>query len=461
MQTNNTLEPQLRISTVRRFSLRFSLLVAGLIMLFSAGSLLLLRATIRGRQDQELMIAAQAITRLLAHSRLHDADTELPYYIMFTVYDNNSHDILATNDPFLPLLPITPHRAKRYTAKQYFLDGDLNILYYAVYAGKGDLYTIQTALNMDTDTAESIIAGLPRILALMSIPLLVLSYIAVFFIAKRMLHSVRVMTEAAQKISSSNLNVRLPVTDKKDGFYPLAKTLNDLLNRLQADFERERQFTADVSHELKTPLAVILGHANLLRRWGKDDPVRLEKSLAALIREAHSMEAIVSNLLQMTRLENGTLPLNKHAVYIAWLFERLISDTVAYAPGVRFTQSVQAAVLNTDEELLYQACTIIISNSVKFAGGQSHISLAAYYAGRERNICVFELSDDGPGIEAAALPHVFERFYRGDAAHARSAGGAGLGLPIVKSIMQALGGSVQAVSIPGAGARITLVFPAG
>lgn len=326
---------------------------------------------------------------------------------------------------------------------------------------EAERYTIQTALNMDTDTAESIISGLPFILALMSISLLVLSYIAVFFIAKRTMLSVRTMTEAAQKISSANLNTRLPVTDKGDDFDLLAKALNDLLTRLQSDFERERRFTADVSHELKTPLAVILGHANLLRRWGKDDPVRLEKSLDALIREAHSMEAIVSNLLQMTRLENGTLPLRKQAVSVAAFFERLISDTAAYAPGARFTQSVQATALNTDEELLYQACTIVVSNSVKFGGAQVHITLAASYAGSGGSPCMITLSDDGPGIKAAALPHVFERFYRGDAAHTRSAGGAGLGLPIVKSIMQALGGTVRAESPAGNGTYITLELPCG
>lgn len=239
----------------------------------------------------------------------------------------------------------------------------------------------------------------------------------------------------------------------------LAKVLNDLLSRLQIDFERERRFTADVSHELKTPLAVILGHANLLRRWGKDDPVQLEKSLAALTREAHAMEAIISNLLHITRLENGCVPIHKKEVHTAAFFERLISNTAVYAPGIRFTQQLGIDTVYTDEDLLAQACTIVISNSVKFTAGTAHIELAAS-SGNDPRTCCVELSDDGPGIEAAALPHVFEHFYRGDAAHTRSAGGAGLGLPIVKSIMEALGGSVQAESTPGIGTRITLTFPA-
>ena len=283
-----------------------------------------------------------------------------------------------------------------------------------------------------------------------------------YFISRLISKPIEEIHDIIASINEENIETkRLIVPKKNDEFAIVSQQFNELLDKISFYIAQQKHFVEDVSHELRTPVAIVEGHLKLLTRWGKDDPVRLEKSLAALIREAHSMEAIVSNLLQMTRLENGTLPLNKHAVYIAGLFERLISDTVAYAPGVRFTQSVQAAVLNTDEELLYQACTIIISNSVKFAGGQSHISLAAYYAGRERYICVFELSVDGPGIEAAALPHVFERFYRGDAAHARSAGGAGLGLPIVKSIMQALGGTVRAESPAGNGTYITLELPCG
>lgn len=152
--------------------------------------------------------------------------------------------------------------------------------------------------------------------------------------------------------------------------------IEELLARMRADFERERRFTADVSHELKTPLAVILGHANLLRRWGKHDPDRLEKSLSALIREAHSMEAIIGNLLQMTRLENGRVPLDKTSVAAAEFFNRLIDGTHSYAPHVSFTEHIEVPALYTDEELLYQACTAVISNSVKFAGENAHIELS-------------------------------------------------------------------------------------
>lgn len=324
-----------RVSTVRQLALRFSLLLAAIIALLSSGIILLLRMSIRNQQNRELTAAAETVAAALRNGQIREIDGELPYYITYAVYDSASKEITATNDPFLPALPVTPHRAERYTAKQYFSDGYLNILYYATAVSRMDAgnnagaasgtdttdstntagstdaaaangmssvsgteavdgtetatadgYVIQTALNMDTDTAEAILSGLPRMLALIGMPLLFISYGAAFFISGRTMWTVRAMTQAAQKIGASNLGERLPVTNKGDDFGELAKTFNGLLSRLQTNFERERQFTADVSHELKTPLAVILGHANLIRRWGKNDPNRLEQSLAAHVRSA-------------------------------------------------------------------------------------------------------------------------------------------------------------------------------
>ena len=476
MKVNNRYPLSLHLSTVQQLALRFSLLLAAIIALLSSGIILLLRMNIRNQQNKELKTAVGMVATALQNGRIWEIDSELPYYITFAVYESDTKEITVTNDPFLPALPVTAYYAKRYTAKQYFSDGDLNILYYAAPAGTVDGYVIQTALNMDSDTAEAILAGLPLILAAIGVPLLFISYGAAFFISDRTMKSVRAMTQAAKKIGASNLEERIPVTDKGDDFDELAKTFNSLLSRLQTDFARERQFTADVSHELKTPLAVILGHANLLRRWGKDDPRRLDHSLSALIREAHSMQSIVENLLRIARFENGSTAIKLAPLSIPALFERLVEDTQAYAPCISFETHIEVQTIHTDAELLHQACTIIISNSVKFAGQHACITLSAQSFMGESSIAapfrpsattggigsiLISIADNGPGIGEDALPHIFERFYRGDVAHDRSAGGAGLGLSIVTSIMQALGGSVSAESGEGKGTIIMLRLPVG
>ena len=447
----------MRVSTVRELALKFSLLLAVIVALFSVGIILLLRARTRQRQNRELVSAAQSIGEALGKNLVREAEDALPYYITFCVYESDTKEILATNDPFLPVLPPTPKKALRYTSKNYFSDGDLNILYYARLSDSLD-FVIETALNMDSDTAESILADLPYILATVIIPLLIISYIASFFIAKRTMKSVRAMTDAAKKLSVSRLGERLPVSGSGGDFDILARTLNDLLSRLQSDFERERQFTADVSHELKTPIAVMLGHANLLRRWGKNDPVQLEKSISSLIREAHSMEAVVANLLEISRLESGRVAIRAKRIDIPSLFERLAENTKAYAPDAEIENHIDIKALHADEELLYEACTIVISNSIKFAGKKAHIRLSSVSSEAD-GLCEIAISDNGPGIASDALSHIFERFYREDEAHERSGGGAGLGLSIVKSIMSALGGTVRAESEAGKGCTIVLAVP--
>lgn len=142
MKASDSPVRKLRISTVRQLSLRFSLLFAVMIALFSAGIIVLLRSGVRQQQNRELISAARTIAQALKDGRVQEIDADLPYYVTFSVYQSGSQEVIATNDPFLPMLPVTPRRAERYTAKQYFIDGDLNILYYAilVHAGKLTLY---------------------------------------------------------------------------------------------------------------------------------------------------------------------------------------------------------------------------------------------------------------------------------------------------------------------------------
>jgi len=248
------------------------------------------------------------------------------------------------------------------------------------------------------------------------------------------------------------------VTGTGDELDTLASTFNDLFSRLKADFDRERQFTSNVSHELKTPLAVILGHANLLRRWGKNDSVQLEKSINALITESHSMEAIITNLLLLSRLETGAEKLSMAPVLVKPLLNRLADDTRVWSPQTVFTfDKVPATTgVQAEEELLYQTFTIIVSNSIKFTPSPAHITIEAH---RDGNMSVITFTDDGPGIEPEILPHIFERFYRGDPSHNRNAGGSGLGLAIAKVIMNVMQGSISAGNAPGAGAVLSLTLP--
>ena len=203
-------------SAAFRLAVRFSLLIAGIILILSVVLVLLLRSNVRFRQDRELVsamdhiasVTAPVVARRLPPARPglpperggHGPDpvfSDLPYYITFTVYRADSGAVVETNDPFLPRLPLTGGRTTRFTRPGYFTDGDLNILYCAKQYGTiiPGAFIVQTALNMDQDTAEKLLSGLPGTLLLVFFPLLLISFAAAFFITKRTIRPVERMTE--------------------------------------------------------------------------------------------------------------------------------------------------------------------------------------------------------------------------------------------------------------------------
>jgi two-component system, OmpR family, sensor histidine kinase ArlS len=470
-----------KLSTAARIAFQFSLLLAAVILAMSISIVLLLRSDVRMRQNKELAAAMEQIAEDMTEKNENGNATAegkilgmgLPYYIVFTVYADDGDEVIETNDPFLPQLPLTNGRSVRYRRTGYFIDGDLNILYCAKKYSyqNSSTFIVQAALNMDRDTSEQLILRLPRMLLIVFAPLLLISFWVALFMARKVLRPVGQMTFAARRISSANLDQRLPVTGRGDELDTLALTFNELFSRLKNEFDRERQFTANVSHELKTPLAVIFGQTSLLRRWGKNDPVQLDKSLAALMSESETMETIIANMLLLSRLESGAAKPNCVRVELAPLFARLEKDTHGWASDALFevTMSDSSVTVLADEELLYQVCTIIVSNSIKFSPHPAQLKIAIdtiIDSAQQNDVAVrITFTDNGPGIAQNVLPHVFDRFYRGDVSHNRKSGGAGLGLSIAKEIMSVMGGSIEASSHDGAdgnrsehGAVVTLTL---
>lgn len=434
-----------------RLSYRFMIIVASILILLSFASLMLIRYSIRNRQGRDLYHAAIVLKHEMQFSlSLIPEFLDLPYYITYVIYDSKNEETLITNDPFLPKLAATSGKVKRYFVKDYFVDGNLNILYTSLeYQTGNHLYIIETAMDIDNDVPHGIEKQLPLISLIVIIPILIVSFLLSYLITKQTIKPVKQITQAAQKMSSTNLETLLPVSKNDDELDQLAKTFNSLFESLRKDFDRERSFTSDVSHELKTPVAGILGQANLLKRWGKENPEQLEKSLDMIIAEANSMNSIITNLLQMSKIEHGIIKPQKESFNIWALFSRLKNEFAGIDSDVliNFDENVDIS-LETDLELLHQVLTAMISNSIKFGAGQINLygKVEEEQGGQTSNtqkICI-QVEDDGPGFSEEALPHVFERFYRGDASHSRSAGGAGLGLSISSVIIDSLGGKILA-----------------
>lgn len=456
-----------RQSVSFRFALQFSIILTILSLLVALIITESLWLTIRNQKASELINAANIIEKAVEtqnDEQINNGFPSLPYYIDYIVYSaehstyNENYNLISSNNPYLPHLPETLGNAKIYKEDNYYIDGNLNILYYAKKIKFFEnTIIIQTSVNMETDSSTKIVYTMPKILVFAIMPVFILCFFLSIYITKRTLKPVELITKKAQKIKSTNLDTLLPVTDNHDEFDNLAKTFNDLFKRLKSDFDRERQFTSDVSHELRTPVTVISGQSNLLRRWGKDDPVQLEKSLDIIITETRSMENIISILLQMSRLECGKIIPQPTEIDVKEFFERLSIETksINQKAAIEYDDKINLKI-NTDKELLHQVFTVVISNSIKFVGDGVVIKLSHYM--QKKHHC-FEIEDNGPGFQTKIIPHVFERFYRGDDSHSRAAGGSGLGLSIAKTIIDSMDGEISAHnSKTGHGAVIKIVL---
>lgn len=265
---------------------------------------------------------------------------------------------------------------------------------------------------------------------------------------------------SAREINAGNLSTRVPASDPSTEVGSLSTALNSMLSRLEAAFEETqlsraraldseknmRRFTADVSHELRTPLTSIHGFSELGEKTG--DPSYYLKINA----QSSRMASLVDDLLSLARLDQNA-PLEKVEVdLVSLVMDSLDAFSVTGRKvDFRFEESVMASV---DPGAFRQVVTNLVSNAIKYTGGPVVVSLT-----KDAETAVLEVSDMGPGMEAAVAEKVFERFFRADVSRSRHTGGTGLGLSIVKSLAEAHGGTVELKTDTSSGSTFTVKFP--
>ena len=291
-------------------------------------------------------------------------------------------------------------------------------------------------------------------------PILLLASIALAYaIAGRAFQPVDRLVNEVQAITDGrSLHRRLPVTAGEE-IAKLAVTLNEMLERLESSFAALRRFTADASHELKTPLAVMradVERAMSDRAPGPDKLIALEEAL----HETTRMADLVDSLLTLARADEGRFDLHRERVPLAPLAVEVLETAtiLGEAAGLAVTMpEIADVVVLADRTRLRQLFLNIITNALKYTTtGSVELSLVAH----DRTVA-FTVRDTGIGISAADLPHIFERFYRADRARSRSAerGGFGLGLAISQWIAEAHGGTISVRSRLGRGTTFTVTLP--
>lgn len=279
-----------------------------------------------------------------------------------------------------------------------------------------------------------------------------------WLLARRALRPVDHMTRKALRISAEHINERLPVTGNDDELDRLAKTLNDMLDRLDGAFYQMRQFSADASHELQTPLTILKGEMEVALRSHRS-PEEYKNVLKSGLEEIDRINHLVEGLLLLARADAGVLRMDVQPVDLKMLIREIcnqmmvIADvhSIALHPG-----PMDSLVVDGDRDHLRRTLLNLVDNAIKYTPAGGRVTLSLSTDDRWASLMV---ADTGIGFPADERQLIFDRFHRATDTRSRDASGVGLGLSIARSIAKAHGGRIEAESTPGHGSTFTLFLP--
>lgn len=338
------------------------------------------------------------------------------------------------------------------------VNGDRARVLTAPISVSGQTYTAQLAAPV-ADAYDT----LQRFQWLLIVPIpvvLLLASAGGYWMSRRALAPVDGMTSAAQSIGEHNLSQRLRIPAATDELQRLAQTFNQMLDRLEAAFKRVTQFTADASHELRTPVALVRTAAELALRQDRSDP-EYREAISEILEEAERMSALLESLLMLARVDSGAEAPNLVNCDLAAVIRDVCSRSgpLVGSKQLQFDRALPDAptFVRGDAHTLERLFVILIDNAIKYTpkGGRIRVALEA-----QAGDAVITIEDSGIGIPKDALPFVFDRFYRVDKVRSRQAGGAGLGLSIARWIIDAHRGSIGVESVPGSGTTFIVRIPA-
>ena len=274
----------------------------------------------------------------------------------------------------------------------------------------------------------------------------------------KLFEPVRVMSVTTNRLTVNNLHSeRLNVAGTKNELKDLASVINAMLDRIETSYESQKQFVSDASHELRTPIAVIQGYANLLNRWGTTDPEILHESIEAIQNEARSMQDLVEKLLFLSRHDKKTLKLLKKNFNMSKLVEDMVKETKLVAANRIIDSSImENVIVYGDEQALKQAVRIFIDNAVKYSRDGDTVTIKCEKVNED---CIITVQDTGIGMTKKDINHIFDRFYRSDYVRNQNIGGHGLGLSLGKLIVLAHTGKIKVRSQFTKGTSFIITLP--
>jgi len=455
-----------------RLTAVYVLLLAAAFTAFGAVSYRILKSRLDNDLSQELVNRGAA---LRGYFHFDNGDVELTYdaddpeqasFIQistryYQIYNARNGRLMAQSPELEVLgLELTPEEVRAVTDGQPFHDvgtdaGVIRFRNEILNPAPGEEYLFQVgiSLNQMNDTLK---AFLQLLLWLIPSGIAIISLVG-WWAAGHALQPVATLASNVQQIGVSDLTKRLPIRGTRDELDRLTVAFNEMLSRLARTIEEMRQFTASISHELRTPLSILRGEAEVALMQAKTEH-DYRRLISSQLEEFDRLTRMINQLLTLARAEAGEIPIEHKPVDLRRLAQSLADQMapVAEARGVtlRTDCDQRGVIVSGDASWLQRVILNLVDNAIKFTpdGGTIIVGVQAGETGG-----VFEVQDTGSGIPAESVPRIFERFYQADPA--RSERGAGLGLSLVKWVVDQHGGTIEVTSQPGDGSRFRVVLP--
>ena len=456
-------------SLAQKIALQFSFVLSLLVIILAIHFISVVSNSAHKTKEKEIETALNKIVMAMqGYISLYSAENEIPYYLTYNVYEAKTLKSIATNAPFIPILPETEEKPMVYFEKDFYTDGDLNIIYATKRIQKNHTnYIIQISNSIERDTLSNLFDFISlKSILIGFLPLLIISYITSFFIAKRTLKPIVKMTKAAASISSSNLDAMLAVSSNHNELDSLAHTFNELFTRLKQDFiavkaanNAKTNFLSNMSHEIRTPINAVLGLDEMILRESTEPQIL---SYAQNIQSSgKSLLSIINDILDFSKIEAGKMEIIPVDYDLSTTITDLVNmiSTRAKDKGLNFIVNIDEKMphkLHGDEIRIKQCILNILTNAVKYTPEGSvtmNISGERSLNPTEKDIIYLraQVIDTGIGIKQEDVQKLFSPFERIEERRNRTIEGTGLGMSIVKSLLSSMGSHLEVKSEYGKG----------
>lgn len=412
--------------------------------------------------ESEERVIANKVTLMLENPQiqsgkgLNNSDLLSEYYnvnemIRIVQLDNKVVNITGS-DPVLLGLPAAFE--KQHDTGMISKGGE-RILYTRVPLYDGTEIVGMLEINRVLNELDNYLQILVAALTVTSAGAILFAIFGTYWFTSRLTAPIQQMVTTMREIDRSGKLRVIETTSHEESaeLQQLIRAFNQMIERLDRTFEKQKQFVADASHELKTPLTVISSYANMLKRWGRDDAAVRDEAIEAIDREAKRMQNLTKSMLTLAEAEQEDW-LKQEQFDVVQAIDELAGmlQTTFHRP-IRIKTSSKIIRMYGDKEKIKQLFVILLDNAIKYSKDSIDVSVS-----QVKTIVKIEVKDRGVGIPESDLPHLFERFYRVDGARSRATGGAGLGLSIAKRIVDLHDGKVDVFSQQDIGTTITLQF---